>query len=415
MAPKQEISPSQIDSKISEFEKRLDRLYRMYEQYFIGVEKRPPRNERRQVVRLYRELEQLPKLKTSLKFRFRSMVQRFNSYKAYWDRTERQIEEGTYHRDVARAKARKRRQDEKEKQQPEASGRAEDGAIEIDDLDLEDMDLASLEDELQQMEERGEFEKYVGTAKMKRGEFPEDANPQRPAKEQPAKEQPAKDRPAAESGGWQRPKVDENVKKKRLAELQAKLGLSNRGTSEPAGGAGGGAASPSPSGGASNPFERSAEGPTQKARPENPSAPSRGADVSKLRQLRRAKERIEREQKEGRTVSRGSRKQDKASNTDRGKRGSGSNRVIRRDTGSSKKGDSSKKGGFSDDHSRKIYNSLVEAKRRCNEDTSGLNYNSFKKTMDRQRTQIQKKKGARNVDFKVVIKDGRAFLKPETK
>ncbi|MFP4600538.1 MAG: MXAN_5187 C-terminal domain-containing protein [Persicimonas sp.] len=405
MTPKQEISPSQIDSKISEFEKRLDRLYRMYEQYFIGVEQRPPRNERRQVVRLYRELEQLPKLKTSLKFRFRSMVQRFNSYKSYWDRTERQIEEGTYHRDVARAKARKRRQDAKEKQQPEASGRADDGAIEIDDLDLEKVDLASLEDELQQMEERGEFEKYVGTAKMKRGEFPEDAHSE-PRK--PANEQPAKERPAAQSGGWERPKVDEDVKQKRLAELQAKLGLSNRGT-------GGDAASPPAPGGGNNPFERSAEGPTQKARPENPSAPSRGADISKLRQLRRAKERIEREQKEGRTVSRDRNKPARGSNTDRGKRGSGSNRVIRRDTGSSQHAGSSKKGGFSDEHSRKIYNSLVEAKRRCNEDTSGLNYNSFKKTMDRQRTQIQKKKGARNVDFKVVIKDGRAFLKPETK
>lgn len=413
MTPKDELSSSHFDAKLSEFEKKLERLYRTYEQYFIGVEKRPPHAQRREVVRMYRELEQLPMVKTAIKFRFRSLVQRFNSYKAYWNRTEKQIEEGTYHRDLARAKARQQRRMDREEQQEvaERSGQADDGAFEIDDLDLESLDLTSMEEELQQMDQRGEFEKYVGTQKIKRDGFPED---ERPAVSQP----PQHD--VRQSSSWERPKVDENVKQKRLAELQAKLGLSSRGgTSGPSSQPPSSQPAPPPrqhpSSGSSNPFERSAEGPTQKARPENPSAPSRGADMSKLRKLRRAKERLEKEQKQRRSVPQRSNRtvaSQARSNRDsasRDNRTTGSNRVIRRSSGGSSGGD------FSEEKSRKIYNNLVEAKRRCKEDTSNLNYDTFKRTMEQQRSQIQKKKGARDVDFKVVIKEGRAFLKPETK
>lgn len=419
MTPKDELSSSHIDAKLSEFEKKLERLYRTYEQYFIGVEKRPPHNQRRQVVRMYRELEQLPMVKTALKFRFRSLVQRFNSYKSYWNRTEKQIEEGTYHRDLARAKARQKRREEREEQheQQQTSGQSEDGAFEIDDIDLEDMDLESLEEELQQMEQRGEFEKYVGTKKIKQEGFPEDQK--RPGEFEPAPRGEGGGRQGPERGrrgssSWERPEVDENVKQKKLAELQAKLGLSTRGTS-------GGDPPAEPSGGGEdqrgrNPFERSAEGPTQKARPENPSAPSRGADMSKLKKLRRAKERLERERnqkKQQRSTPHRAGARNQSNQKQSNQRTTGSNRVIRRNSGASSSAGSSH--GFNDEKSRKIYNNLVEAKRRCKEDTSNLNYDSFKRTMEKQRTQIRKKKGARDVDFKVVIKDGRAFLKPETK
>ncbi|MFW5966932.1 MAG: MXAN_5187 C-terminal domain-containing protein [Persicimonas sp.] len=409
MARNKEMSASQLDAKLKEFETKLKRLYRTYEQYFIGVENRPPQAQRRQLERLYRELDQLPKMKTSHKFRFRNLVQKYNSYKAYWNRVVRQIEQGTYHRDVARAKARQERREEREKEQEEVTAdQSEDGAFEIDDEELADLDLESLEEELADMDDRGEFEKYVATAKVKREGFPEDERPeasqQRP---EAAREESAPD----QSGDWSPPEPDESVKEKRLAELQEKLGLSGRGA--------GGSSKESAGGDAGqNPFERGNQEATKKARPENPNAPSRGADMSKLRKLRRAKERIEREQRNKQKEKGG------GSSKRRERKHSGRNRVIRRDSSAGKdssnksRGSSSRSGGssseFTEEKSRKIYNNLVEAKRRCNEDTSNLNYDSFKKTMDRQRTRIQKKKGARNVDFKVVIKDGSAFLKPET-
>jgi hypothetical protein len=400
MTPKDEISSVHVDARLSEFEKKLDRLYRQFEQYFVGVEKRPPHQGRREVVRLYRELEQTPMIRTDLKFRFRSLTQRLNSYKTYWTRIERQIEDGTYHRDLARAKARQKRRaarEEREEQREEqqTTGRAEDGAFEIDDWDFDELDLSSLEQEFEQMDERGEFEKYVGTRKVSQ-----------PDTAQPAEQTPAAPKPAASRHAGQTyrrdgsaPEVDSEVKKQRLAELQAKLGLSTRAA---------------PSGGI-NPFERGSEGATQKARPENPSAPGRGADISKLRKLRRAKERIAEEKTQPRRPASDS---GRDSQSERPARKTG--RVINRSAGASSGSVKStasapSNGGFSDEKSRKIYNTLVEAKQRCKEDTSRLNYDTFKRTIERQRTQIQRSKGARDVDFKVVIKEGRVFLKPETK
>lgn len=40
---------------------------------------------------------------TGARFRFQTLVQRFTSYQTYWNRILRQMEEGTYRRDVARA------------------------------------------------------------------------------------------------------------------------------------------------------------------------------------------------------------------------------------------------------------------------------------------------------------------------
>jgi hypothetical protein len=43
---------------------------------------------------------------TGLRFRFQMLIQRYNTYQSYWIRITRQIEEGTYKRDVVRAKKR---------------------------------------------------------------------------------------------------------------------------------------------------------------------------------------------------------------------------------------------------------------------------------------------------------------------
>lgn len=385
MTSNDELSSVQIEARISQFEKQLDRLYRQFEQYFVGVEKRPPHQGRRDIMRMYRELEQMPMVRTDLKFRFRGLSQRLTTYKVYWTRVEREIENGTYHRDVARAKARQKKREAYdsdaalEQDAPDLDappgGQAADGAFDLGGWDLDDLDLSSLEKEFEAMDQRGEFEKYVGTRKVRQP--------------LPASEQPAP--PAAPSQSYQDPgafpPVDTSLKKKRLAELQAKLGLST-------------GAAPG-----RNPFERGEQEPTQRARPENPSAPSRGADISKLREMQRAKQRIQatRQAPQARLQP----DQKAAPRADRV--------IVQRSAAVPVPSNPASSAGFSEEKSRKIYNTLLQAKQRCKEDTSKLNYDAFKTTIERQRTQIQRTKGARDVDFKVVIKDGRAFLKPETK
>jgi hypothetical protein len=94
--------PKEIEATLTEFSKKLDRLRTLYEQYFMGIEKREPLVPLKDVVRVMRRLDNAQIRNTGQRFRFRSLVQKFNSYRNYWNRTVRAIEQGTYHRDVAR-------------------------------------------------------------------------------------------------------------------------------------------------------------------------------------------------------------------------------------------------------------------------------------------------------------------------
>ena len=58
-----------------------------------------------------------------------------------------------------------------------------------------------------------------------------------------------------------------------------------------------------------------------------------------------------------------------------------------------------------------VYDAFVEAKKRCNEDTSSLSLDSLAASLRSQVPELLKKHNAKDVDFKVVIKDGKASLR----
>lgn len=68
-------------------------------------------------------------------------------------------------------------------------------------------------------------------------------------------------------------------------------------------------------------------------------------------------------------------------------------------------------GGLADDKLRAVYDAYVTAKRRCQEDTSKLSYESVAATLRKQVPELLKQHNAKAVEFKVVIKDGKASLK----
>lgn len=65
----------------------------------------------------------------------------------------------------------------------------------------------------------------------------------------------------------------------------------------------------------------------------------------------------------------------------------------------------------SDDKVRAIYNAYLSAKRQCKESTEGVTLESISKTINTQVPQLLKAHNAKAVDFKVVIKNGKATLK----
>lgn len=66
---------------------------------------------------------------------------------------------------------------------------------------------------------------------------------------------------------------------------------------------------------------------------------------------------------------------------------------------------------LSDAKVRAIYDAYVLAKRTCNEDVSKLSMEGLASTLRKQVPELLKKHNAKDVDFKVVIKDGKASLR----
>ena len=92
-----------VDARLEEMERKLDRLRSLYESFFMGTERTPPNVPRRELNRLVLEMQQAPIGNSMLRFRFQSLLQRWVMLTTYWNRTMREIEAGTYARDLAKA------------------------------------------------------------------------------------------------------------------------------------------------------------------------------------------------------------------------------------------------------------------------------------------------------------------------
>ena len=97
---------SEFETLVTELETRVDRLRSLYEQYFMGIERTIPSVPLKDVERRIQALRRDQPRNTGLRFRFHMIIQRYNTYTAYWQRICREIEEGTYKRHIQRAKKR---------------------------------------------------------------------------------------------------------------------------------------------------------------------------------------------------------------------------------------------------------------------------------------------------------------------
>jgi len=100
------VEAAEIEIQIDELEQRVDRLRALYEQYFMGIEKLEPTIQRKDVDRRVWVLRREQIRNTGLRFRFNNTIQRYNTLQQYWSRILREIEAGTYKRDVRKVAAR---------------------------------------------------------------------------------------------------------------------------------------------------------------------------------------------------------------------------------------------------------------------------------------------------------------------
>jgi hypothetical protein len=100
------MNQAEFENTLSDVEIRLDRLRGLYEQWFQGVERLEPTVPRKEVERRIALLAREKPRNTAMRFRFQTLLQKYTTYQTYWRRVSRQIEEGTYRRDVLKARAR---------------------------------------------------------------------------------------------------------------------------------------------------------------------------------------------------------------------------------------------------------------------------------------------------------------------
>ncbi|MCB9597092.1 MAG: hypothetical protein H6719_30490 [Sandaracinaceae bacterium] len=97
----------QFDILLHDTEIQLKRLKALYEQWFQGIERLEPTVPRKELDRAFVVLNKEKPRNTAARFKLNTLQARYNTYTTYWQRIARQIEEGTYERDVRRARRRR--------------------------------------------------------------------------------------------------------------------------------------------------------------------------------------------------------------------------------------------------------------------------------------------------------------------
>jgi hypothetical protein len=109
---------------VEALEPKVERLKALYQQYFMGIEKIPPHVLKKDVDRTIWRLRRIRLQNTQARFKFQQIIQRYNTYNQYWQRILREIEKGTYRRDVVKAAKRFGKENTRT-----ASGRLADAAL----------------------------------------------------------------------------------------------------------------------------------------------------------------------------------------------------------------------------------------------------------------------------------------------
>ena len=97
-----------VAEDLDRFEQLLGELVIKYEQYFLGIEKREPLRIFGQVERISQRFNSSGITNSMQRFKFNCLMARFTTYRQYWNRINRLIEEGKYSRDRFKMKIHER-------------------------------------------------------------------------------------------------------------------------------------------------------------------------------------------------------------------------------------------------------------------------------------------------------------------
>jgi hypothetical protein len=98
----------QLSQEIDGLMDEVEVLRAAYEQYFLGIERRPPTQRHDKLKKRVNQLQTSTVKQTAVKFKAQSLNAKLITYERLWVRTLKEMEEGTYRRDVFKAKLHKK-------------------------------------------------------------------------------------------------------------------------------------------------------------------------------------------------------------------------------------------------------------------------------------------------------------------
>ncbi|MEW5742263.1 MAG: MXAN_5187 C-terminal domain-containing protein [Myxococcota bacterium] len=328
----------------AELEAELNELKAQYDQHFLGLERLPPTKHHERFKKRVAELKGKFVRQTSVKFRVQQLTAKLTTYERLWDRTLKEIEAGTYSRDLFKARRHRKEREETKKKSGDADFHID------EDLDLSDLDG---EDDLE------------GALAAAAEAVAKPAAP--PAKQAPPVKPVTGSVPMVKPVTGEVPLVKPvsgslpGVKPPTGSVPMVKPVTGSVPMQKPATNGGGipkiTAAGPIGSPPVSTPGAGSPPAP----RPSTPPAAKPAATASK--------------------------------------------------PPAAKGPVGAPDGGLTDQKIKAIYDAYVMAKKRCGEDTRSVTLDSVSATLKKQVPELMKQHQARSVEFKVVIKDGKAVLR----
>src|SRR5271169_3629258 len=97
-----------LTRELEELEVSLAELKAHYEQYFLGVDRHPPTKADADMRQRLARLRGGQPRSAVVKFRIQALQQRFTTYDRLWKRTLSEMENGTYQRDLFKARRRRK-------------------------------------------------------------------------------------------------------------------------------------------------------------------------------------------------------------------------------------------------------------------------------------------------------------------
>lgn len=104
----------ELQRDVQSIEEELEALKARYEAYFLGIERREPNRWRDEVKKKVARVKTAFTRNAGLRFRIQALNARYLSYERLWMRSVREKEEGTYRRDLFKARLRRRGEKPKE-------------------------------------------------------------------------------------------------------------------------------------------------------------------------------------------------------------------------------------------------------------------------------------------------------------